>query len=174
MKNKKLFTIGFICLIAFIGIGTYFWYLYFHEYEGDVLAKNVRLELINSGKVDYINATIRDTDDIIPIYYFRVKNNVNMHVSYEVLIKDILPSEAKDGCSDDTYFKREELKYELKLDNKVIKSGLLSEIKDDILDKREINSISSNDYALRIWLNEEDENTLDKHYHYRVNVREIK
>lgn len=174
MKNRKLFTIGFICLVVFIGIGTYFWYLYFRDYEGEVLSKNVRLELLNSGRVDYINATIRDTDEVIPIYYFRVKNNVNMPVDYEVLIKDVLPNEVKDGCDDTSYFKREELNYELKLNNKIIKSGLLSEISNNIIDKREMDGISSNDYSLRVWLNEKDENTLDKHYHYIVNIREIK
>ena len=174
MKNKKLFSIGFLCIVVFIGIGAYLWYLYFHEYEGDVLAKNIRLELVNNGNIDYINAKVDDTDDIIPIYYFRVKNNANTTINYEIVLKEVAPSEANDGCDDSTYLKRDELNYELKLDNKVIKKGLLSSVKNDVLDSNEIKGISSNDYSLRVWLNEEDENTKDKHYHYIVNLREIK
>lgn len=165
---------GIICAGIFILFATYFWYLYFHEFEGYVLSTNVRIELINSGHVDYINAIVHDDEKNIPTYYFRVKNSVGLPVYYDILINDVSPSQANDGCSDETLFTRGELDYELKLDNKVLKTGTLSDLKDNILDSNEIENTGVNDYSLRIYLNENAKNTLDKHYHYTITLREKK
>ena len=174
MKNRSTLKIGIICAGIFILLTSYFWYLYFHEYEGEVLANNVRVELVNSGHVDYINAIVNDDERNIPTYYFRVQNFVETPVYYDVLINDVKPSEAKDGCSDGTLFTREELDYELKLDNKVIRTGTLSELKDNILDSNELETIGVKDYSIRIYLNENAKNSLDKHYHYTISLREKK
>ena len=74
MKNKNIFVFGMIGLIIFIGIASYLWYLYFHEYEGKLIAQNEDLafmrgvEFVNSGPIDYVNAKTEDDDSIIPIY----------------------------------------------------------------------------------------------------------
>ena len=174
LKNKIVFKIGFISIIIFILLATYLWYLYFREYEGEVLAQNVRLELINKGRINYINAIPNDDEENIPTYYFRVKNSVDVPIEYEILIKDVSASEVGDGCSDATLFKREELKYELKRDNKVIASGKLSDLNNDVLDRTKMDGKMINDYSLRVWLNEEVLTTsLSKHYHYVINLKEI-
>ena len=126
MKNRNTFKIGIICATIFILLATYFWYLYFHEFEGDILATNVRIELINSGHVDYINAIVHDDERNIPTYYFRVKNSVEKPVYYDVLLNDVSASEACDGCSDETNFQKEEIDYELKIDNNIIRRGTMS------------------------------------------------
>ena len=62
--------------------------MYFHEYEGKIIAENEGLEFMrsvefdNSGPIYYINATIGDDDSIIPKYYFRVKNNSKKDYEY--------------------------------------------------------------------------------------------
>ena len=173
MKTRRLFGVGFICLIIVMGVATYLWYLYFHNYEGEVLSKNVRLELINNGKTNYINAMPNDDESVIPIYYFRIKNNVNKSAKYNVLLNDVSASDAGDGCSDANNFKRNELRYELKLDNKVVKTGLLSDVVNNIIFTSQIEGNMVDDYSFRVWLDNGVESALDRHYHYIVNVMEI-
>ncbi len=173
MKTKKMFSVGFICLIVVMGVATYLWYLYFHNYEGEVLSKNIRLELINNGKTNYINAIPNDDESVIPIYYFRIKNNVDSTAKYNVLINDVSASNAGDGCSDANNFKRNELRYELKLDNKVVKTGLLSEVVNNILFTSQIDGNVVDDYSLRVWLDSDTETSIDRHYHYVIDIVEI-
>ncbi len=172
MKIKNLFKIGFLCVFVFMVVGTYLWYLYFHNYGGDVLAKNVRLEIINNGRINYINAIPNDSEDVIPIYYFRVKNNVNVPLSFDILINDVSASSANDGCTNENLFKRDELNFELILDNKVIRTGKLSEISEDILDTQELDGSDTLDYSFRVWVNDSVLKTLGRHYHYVINIRE--
>ena len=88
MKNKSLLTIGIICLTIFIGVAAYLWYLYFNEYEGKVISETEGLEFLhgvefeNSGPIYYVNASVDDTDSVIPKYYFRVKNNAAKDFDY--------------------------------------------------------------------------------------------
>ena len=174
MKNKTLLTIGVICLTVFIGIAAYLWYLYFNEYEGKLIGEDSKLEFMrnvefeNSGPIYYVNASIEDTDDVIPKYYFRVKNSSKKDYEYVLYFEN---SEGNDGCSASTRFTREDLQYELKLDNKVIKSGGLDTIQNNILDTNTIKSDSINDYSLKVWLKDDYEGKEKLHYHYIVSLK---
>ena len=172
MKVKNFFRIGIICILFFVGLLTYFWYLYFRGYEKEFLAKNVRLEIINNGKTTYFNAIPNDDDSVIPVYYFRVRNNVDVPLSYEIYIEDVKPSSVNDGCTDATFFTREELNYELRLNNKVIKTGSLASLEGNVLDRQDLEGTTINNYAFRVWLDDKNERSLGKHYHYVVNIRE--
>ena len=175
MKNKGVLTIAVICLIIFIGIASYLWYLYFHEYEGKLIEANPamqfikQVELVNSKGIDYINASALDDDSIIPTYYFSVKNHSNKDYNYVILLEDV---DVDDGCSSATRFKRDELIYELKLDNKLIKTGGLETLNNNVLDKNIIKTGVTNDYSLKIKLKSDDTDYEDKHYHYVVNIKE--
>ncbi len=175
MKSKIVCTIGMICLIIFIGIASYLWYIYFGEYENKLIAENKGLEFIrgvefiNSGPIDYVNASILDTDEIIPTYHFRVKNNANKDFDY---VLSFMETQGTDGCTNDERFSADELEYELKLDNKVIKSGLVSSLENNLLDTNVIKGQSVNDYSLRIWLNKEIVDYENKHFHYIVTMKE--
>ena len=172
MKNKNVLIVGFLSIIVFIGFASYYWYLYFKKYEGEVLDKNVRIELVNNGNVDYINAIPNDDEEKIPTYYFRIKNGVDVIVNYNVYIKDVSAKDVNDGCTDEMLFKRDELRYELKFDNRVIKTGLLSELNNNLLDTNKVDRMGFNDYSLRIWLDDETQASLAKHYHYIVYIEE--
>ncbi len=174
MKNRTVFKIAFFSLVLFVIIATYFWYLFFKDYAGENQSQKVRLELINNGGINYINAVPNDIDSNIPVYYFRVRNNVDEIINYEMSIEDVSPDKVNDGCSSDMLFARNELNYELKLDNKIIKSGVLSELSNNLLDNNEVKANSVNDYSLKIWLNTAAGDDLLKHYHYVVNIKEIK
>ena len=178
MIKKRIFTLGIISLIIFIGLASYLWYLYFKDYENKLLSQDENLtfirnvEFVNSGAINYINATNNDDDNIIPIYYFRVKNNDDGNsYNYTLYIENVT---ANDGCTLDTTFAREELEYELKLDNKVIKNGNLGTINNNVLDINTINKSSSNDYSLKIWLKSDITNYANKHFHYIVTMKETK
>ena len=177
MKNKSLLTIGVICLIIFICISAYLWYLYFHDYEGKVIAENEGFEFMrsvefeNSGPIYYVNASVDDTDSVIPKYYFRIKNNANKNYEYNLYLED---SEGKDGCTSATRFKRSDLQYELKLDNKVIKKGGLETLQDNLLDANKVLKGSINDYSLKVWLKDDYVGEEQLHYHYIVNIKERK
>lgn len=172
MKRVLILKIAFISMIIFTIAGGYFWYIYFNENDGKIVSSNARLELLNNGAINYINAMPNDSDNVIPTYYFRVKNNLNMKASYELVLDEISPSAAGDGCTSATFFQKNELMYELKLDNKLIKSGRLSTLKDNLLDSNVVSGNSTNDYSLRIFIANDTDNSLQKHYHYVVNLKE--
>ncbi len=177
LKNKSLLTIGVICLVIFIGISAYLWYLYFQDYEGKVIAQDEGLEFMrsvefeNSGPIYYVNASVDDDDKVIPKYYFRVKNSAKKDYEYNLYLED---SEGKDGCSSGTRFKRSDLQYELKLDNKVVKSGGLDTLENNLLDSRKVSKDSINDYSLKVWLKDDYVGKEQLHYHYIVTLKEKK
>ena len=174
MKTRTVFRIAFISILVFVIIGTYFWYLYFRNNEGSFLSNDKGLELVNSGGIDYINAIPEDDDSRIPIYYFRVKNYQKDAAKYSIVLEDVSPAEANDGCSEGSLFKRSELKYILKFDNKIISKGLVSELVNNVLDTNTVNGESVNDYSIKIYLDENTKEYLNKHYHFRVNLVEQK
>ena len=174
MKNKTVFKLAYISLFVFVIVATYFWFLYFRDYEGSVTKEKVRLELINNGGINYVNAVPNDVEENIPTYYFRIKNNSNDDIKYDIFLQNVNPSDVNDGCDTNTTFSSDELNYELKLDNRVIKSGVLSMISNGILDNNKVSGDSINDYSLRIWLNDKADKSLLKHYHYTISIRENK
>ncbi len=175
MKNKGVLTIAIISLIIFMGISSYLWYLYFHEYEQRVIAENAVLEfiqdveLVNTGSINYVNANILDSEEMVPTYYFSVKNKSNKDYNYVIIIED---ATGNDGCTKETRFKRNELEYELKFENEVIKEDSLDTVQNDILDTNIVKANSTNDYSLKIKLKSDDENYENKHYHYIITMRE--
>ena len=178
MNNRNIFRILFLVVLAFMTITSYLWYRYFHNYELGTLVKETApdIEIINSGKIDYINAKVGDTDDLIPVYYFRIKNNTANEIVYKILINDVSPSEAEDGCSNDTTFKRDELRYELSMKGKVISKGLLSSLVGDLLSVGMVPANSLNDYSLRVFLADtklNDTDSLKKHYHFVIDVKVV-
>ena len=177
MKNKTILTLGVICLTIFIGISAYLWYLYFHEYEGKLIAEDASLEFIrnvqfeNSGPIYYVNASVDDSDSVIPKYYFKVKNSSTKDFNYNVYLEN---SEGNDGCSPSTRFNRSDLQYELRLDNKVIKSGGLDTLNNNLLDSNIIKKDSTNDYSLKVWLKDDYNGKEQLHFHYIITLKEKK
>jgi len=172
MKRLLILKIAFVSMIAFTIAGGYFWYLYFDNQEGKMISDNMRLQLLNNGPVTYINAVKDDLDENIPVYYFRVKNNKDKDISYTLLFNEISPIEAGDGCSSSNYLTKDELLYELYLDNRLIKSGKLSSLTNNVLDVNTIKGNSTNVYSLRVYISGDTFDTLKKHYHYSVDLKE--
>lgn len=177
MMNKKILTIGIISLIICIGIATYLWYLYFNDYEkklvlddGTVSFAN-SVELVNSGGTNYTNATNKDDDAIIPVYYFRVLNKSDQDFNYVLLFENVT---VNDGCKPETTLSRDELEYELRLNDSVVQKGDLNSVDNDILETNIVSANSSNDYSLKVKIKENVTNYNDKHFHYMVTIKESK
>ena len=171
MKRLLILKAAYIFMITFTIIGGYYWYLYFDEREGKGLSDNLRLQLLNNGPVTYIDAIPNDEESNIPIYYFRVKNNISTPVEYTLMFNEISPVEANDGCDNSKFLKKSELSYQLTMDNKVIKSGKLSDI-NSVLDINKVSGNTTNDYSLKIFISPDSTDTLQKHYHYSVTLKE--
>ena len=175
MKNRSVFTVAIICLVIFMGIATYLWYLYFHDYEGRVINENPKMEfirgieLVNTGNIDYINAKPEDNDSIIPIYYFSVKSKSQKDFNYIITLED---ATSNDGCSEGTRLKRDELIYELRMDNKLIKTEGLDKLTNNVLDSNIIKANATNDYSIKIKLKEDTKDYEKKHYHFVINMKE--
>lgn len=175
MKNKGVLAVAIFSLFVFIGIASYLWYLYFQDYETTLVNASSAMkfikgvELINSGNINYVNANVTDDDSVIPTYYFSVKNHSDKDYNYVILLEDI---EGSDGCSSTSRFKRNELMYELTLDNVVVKSGGLDTLKNNVLDKNIIKVNGINDYSFRIKLKDDTTDYENKHFHFIINMKE--
>ena len=95
-----------------------------------------------------------------------LKNTSN----YILYIEDLPANVLNDGCSEDTLLTRNQLKYQLILNDKVIKEDYMTSIKDNILDTREINGKTTNNYSLKIYIHDEATDWVGKHYHYKVSI----
>ena len=129
------------------------------------------VELVNTGGINYINAEPQDDDSIIPIYYFSVKNKTDKDFDYVIVLEE---TDGNDGCVESTRFHKDELVYELKLDNKVIKEASLDTLVDNILDTNLVKGNNANDYSLKIRLKDDAKNYDKKHFHYVINLKEKK
>lgn len=179
MKGRSFLIIGFICVIIFIVIGSYFWFWFFLDYHSNGRFSN---DNIGQGKVilvdvESVNSTdeeSKENGDDSPSYIFKVNNNKTSSANYVLYLEETPYNMVNDGCTSETTLQRDDLSYQLTLNGKVIKSGKMTEIKDNILDEQFINIDVSNHYELKIWINEEADAWEGKHYHYKVVLKEAK
>lgn len=177
MKNKVLIVVAALLLFIFLVFGTYAWYLFFLKIGNNSMANTLNSSLINgditlidngNGVYDSDANSILDSNvsDIIP-YKFKIVNK-GISRDYNLYIEDLPVNAINDGCTENTLLERSQLKYELKLNGKVIKNDLLSNINDNILDKRKIDMNKTNNYELRIYIHDDAIDWTDKHYHYKI------
>ncbi len=182
MKKKILLIIGFLVLVIFLIIGTYSWYLFFLKTGRDyyINSKNGArigdLVLIDDGKTVYdTDAKSLDDENILSVipYTFKISNLGNKEKTYVLYLEDLPVGSINDGCSSKTLLKRSQLKYQLKLNNEIIKEDYLSNLEDNILDKRNIDGKDTNTYELRIYIHDVNDDWYNKHYHYRVVLKKV-
>lgn len=177
MKNKLLLACAALLLLIFLGLGTYAWYLFFLRASGDFAIHNNNnlkkgdISLVDDGKnvYDADADSIEDelVDEVEP-YKFKIVNSGDKEDKYTLFIEDLPLNSINDGCTSSTLLTRDLLKYQLKLEGRVIKEDYLSNIKDNILDERMVEGNDSNEYELRIYIHDEALNWTGKHYHYKV------
>ena len=180
MKNKSILLFGGIILIILLIFGTYAWYLYFlrfSDHNSKVISNNNTsmkvgdIEFKEDGKPVY-DADAKRIEDVevnkVPSYNFSVINNGNGEKEYTLLIEDIPANLVEDGCTEANLLSRKDLKYQLSLNGEIIKEDFLSNIKDNILDTKKIDSKKTNSYSLKVYIHENANDWVGKHYHYKV------
>ena len=188
MKNKTLLVCAALLLLIFLTFGTYAWYNYFLGISAFNTNSNTNsgkfantsykvgdIEFKEEGKSVY-DANAKSIDDVdvssVPAYTFKVMNNGKTKGEYTLYIEDVPVNLVNDGCTEDTLLKRSELKYQLTLNGNVLKEDYLSNIKDNILDTREIESNKTNSYSLKVYIHDRAVDWFSKHYHYKVVLKE--
>ncbi len=176
MKKMILLILAGIALFAFIFSTSMLWYNFFYDNDGEnstVSSLEVRLDEANN---------IINEDGLIPLddetakslepYSFEVENTNSTPSTYNVILEDTIISDDASYSSKEL-LSRSQLKYQLSLNGKVIKTGRLSDIKNNILDTRNISENRTNNYELRIYVSEDAVNTdwQNKYYHFNINVQ---
>lgn len=177
MKSKVVLSVGFVSIVLFVIIGAYFWWLYFLDFNSDGKFQNESfgygsLHLVDIEGVNSTDEESKENGIGTPSYFFRVDNNKTSSTKYTLYLEETPYNMVNDGCSPETTLNREDLNYSFKLNGIIIKYGKLSEIEDNILDVRSINIEDSNNYELKIWINDEATDWEGKHYHYKVTMKE--
>ena len=177
MKKSRL-LVGLFLMLVFILIASFLWFRYFLDLGSDGTLINGS-NTINGLKIEDENKVyetfkegVSNGDDVVA-YRFKIVCS-NQSNKYSIKIVEVSPNKVHDGCSDATLLKREELNYSLKLNGELIQEGRLDTLLDDTLDTRSINIDTTNNYELKIWINEEAKDFNGKHYHYKVELKEAK
>ena len=174
-KNKfelKLVIAG-IVLFVFCVATSFFWYQIFKTDK--VVVTNLTISMKDRGKGVDIQNLVPQTDQEakkVPAYSFDISNNSDVDGRYEVLIEDSVKKDS-DGYESVYLLPRDQLKYELILNGKVVASDLLSKVKNNVLDTRVIDAHKTNNYSLRIWIPFNANNWQNKTYHYKIAIHPV-
>ncbi len=176
MKKIILLLIAGVALFAFIFATSILWYRFFYSDNSNAQ------DTVGSIKVQLDDNNVIDESGLIPLddltaksiapYEFKVENNGNSAAIYNVLLEDSIISDDINYSSKEL-LSRNQLRYQLSLNGNVIKVGNLSDIKNNIIDTRNIAASSVNNYQLRIYVAESKQDTSwqNKYYHFDVNIQ---
>lgn len=176
MNKKIMLALGFIIMIVFIVISSYFWYKFFLDLgsDGEITVngkKHYDVYLNDKNRVHTVYS--EETNDNVDGYEFHVGNSGVSTAKYRLLIVKLDPSKVRDGCTKATTIDEYDLNYELYFNEVMISGGVLSNVKDGILDEKTINIDEINNYELKVWLNSNVDNFEGMHYHYEVDLEVI-
>ena len=177
MKRVILLVLAGVALFAFIFATSMLWYRFFYNdnVSGTSNVSSVTIQLDDQNNVIDESGLIPLDDDsarTLTPYEFSVKNNGDNNYAYNVLLEDSIISDDITYSSKEL-LSRSQLRYQLVLNGKEIKTGDLDDIKNNVLDVRVISSSQTNNYQLRIYVSEESQDTdwQNKYYHFDINVQ---
>ncbi len=177
MKRVILLVLVGVALFAFIFATSMLWYRFFYNdnVSGTNNVSSVTIQLDDQNNVIDESGLIPLDDDsarTLTPYEFSVKNNGDNNYAYNVLLEDSIISDDITYSSKEL-LSRSQLRYQLILNGKEIKTGDLDDIKNNVLDARVISSSQTNNYQLRIYVSEESQDTdwQNKYYHFDINVQ---
>lgn len=176
MKKVVMLFLAGIALFAFIFATSMLWYRFFYTNPtGNNNVSSVTIQLDDDNNVIDEEGLIPLDDDTartLAPYEFRILNTSDNDYIYDILLEDSIISDDATYSSKEL-LSRSQLRYQLTLNGDVIKTGNLSDIKNNILDTRVISASKTNNYQLRIYLAETafDTNWQNKYYHFDVRVQ---
>lgn len=172
MKKRLILIFGGIILVIGVIFLSYISFQYFRN--KDAIVSTLEIVVDDDGnKVNLDNQvpTNGNKTENIPPYHFSIKNSGDSDIEYELLIEDFV----NDKNESNKVLSRKNLKYQLSLNNRVIKTDNLSSVENNVIDIRTVNSKSSNEYELKVWLvgNLNSSDWMDKYYSYNIAVNPI-
>lgn len=176
MKKVVMLFLAGIALFAFIFATSMLWYRFFYSStSNDNSISSVTVQLDDENNIIDESGLIPlddDTAKTLTPYQFSVKNSSDVDYTYNVLLEDSIISDDITYSSKEL-LSRSQLRYQLSLNGKIIETGSLDDIKNNILDTRIISSSQTNNYQLRVYVAESAQNTSwqNKYYHFNINVQ---
>lgn len=172
MKKRLFLIVGGVILIIGIVLISFLSFQFFRN--KDVIVNTLEIIVDDNGNKVNLDKQVpqnESTTGIVEPYNFTIKNKSDNEAKYQLLIEDFVD----DKNETKSILSRKYLKYELSLNNEVIKTDSLSNVKNNIIDIREINSGGSNQYSLKVWVvgNLNDNYWMDKYYSYNIAVNPI-
>lgn len=177
MKKVVMLFLAGIALFAFIFATSVLWYRFFYNNDTSDSSNvsNVTIQLDDENNIIDESGLIPlddDTAKTLTPYQFSVKNSSDVDYTYNVLLEDSIISDDITYSSKEL-LSRSQLRYQLSLNGKIIETGSLDDVKNNILDTRIISSSQTNNYQLRVYVAESAQNTSwqNKYYHFNINVQ---
>lgn len=176
MKKVVMLFLAGIALFAFIFATSTLWYRFFYSStSNDNSISSVTVQLDDENNIIDESGLIPlddDTAKTLTPYQFSVKNSSDVDYTYNVLLEDSIISDDITYSSKEL-LSRSQLRYQLSLNGKIIETGSLDDVKNNILDTRIISSSQTNNYQLRVYVAESAQNTSwqNKYYHFNINVQ---
>lgn len=172
MKKRLFLIVGGVILILGIILISFLSFQFFRN--KDVIVNTLEIIVDDNGNKLNLDKQVPQNDsttNTIEPYNFTIRNKSDNEAKYQLLIEDFVD----DKNETKSILSRKYLKYELSLNNEVIKTDLLSNVKNNIIDTREISSGGSNQYSLKVWVvgNMNDNYWMDKYYSYNIAVNPI-
>ena len=134
---------GSLILIALIVCFSWFCYNLFDSKDPAIIS-NLEVSLSESKK--NIDKDSSSFETVVP-HTFNVVNRGNFSAEYKVMLSD-----SNNGMGE---VATDQVHYQLILNNSVIKNGTIADISDNILDSRKINGNTTNEYNLKVWLDDD-------------------
>lgn len=173
MKKNIFLIIGGVVLFLFIVITSFMWYrLFYWKSPIDQAVTTLQVSLSKEdGSINETNAVpVSDADakNVTP-YIFSVKNTSSKAGIYKVLLEETALQDDVNHQSQNL-LSRNQLAYQLLLNGTLIKKGMLSDLKNNILDERNIGANATNRYELKVYISESAVDTAwqNKFYYYKV------
>lgn len=170
MKRSSKITISLIIFILFL-INVFLFSLYLFRTDSGIVS-NLKISLGDNkkpGSVDLTPITDEEGSKLEP-YIFKITNNGRINSSYKVVFKDSNDNHKKEQLLD-----RKLLRYQLKLNGKVLITDNLYNIKNNVLDSKTIKSGVTNTYEFRVWIDKSvmESDWMDKYYNYSISIQSV-
>ncbi len=172
-KNRVCLCIALAFLIIlFTFFSTFMWYKFFDKNTEEKPIVN-QLYISNNAQQVVEHVGVDDENDInnaSDAYSFSVENTSKRNLTYQLKINEIAPSLLTDGCMQEDLLTRDQLIYQLKCNGSVITKESMTNIKDNTIDIKTIKAGAVNNYELTFWVDHNQKDYLNKHYHYEINL----
>lgn len=177
MKKTILLFLAGIALFAFIFTTSVLWYNFFYgkEVEDREGVSTLVINLDDSNNTIDENGLIpldAETARSLPPYEFTVKNTSSSSALYDIILEDSIISDDATYSSKEL-LSRDQLEYQLALNGTIVKTGMLSDLDNNVLDTREISGEQINSYQLWVYVSENAQNTnwQNKYYHFDIKMQ---